>query len=189
MTTTPIDESDEAYDQASEVCRERVQRMLRQARVEHGRSAVRDYINSAARGNLICLDCGSENHTKGHSLCNHRRGVTTLRVGSESYAPIGEVSDLLDEVFRLRRALAYESQVVEAQTLDLKSLGKSRRGHLEDCIERMQLAALGDSELAYAGTSSHSLRHAVQNLKAKETLTRWNWRNWRAEAPEERSES
>lgn len=107
-----------------------------------------------------------------------------VTIDGRTYAPVAEVSDLLDEVFRLRRALAYESQVVEAQTLDLKSLGKGRRGHLEDCIERMQLAALGDSEVAYAGTSSFSLRHAVQSIRAKETLTRWNWRNWRQEVPE-----
>lgn len=107
-----------------------------------------------------------------------------VTVDGVTYAPVSEVSDLLDEVFRLRRALAYEARVVEAQTLDLKALGKGRRGHLEDCIERMQLAALGDSELAYAGTSSGSLRGAVKRLRAKETLTRWNWRNWRDEAPE-----
>ena len=109
---------------------------------------------------------------------------TDITLDGVSYAPVSEVSDLLDEVFRLRRALAYEARVVEAQTLDLKALGKGRRGHLEDCIERMQLAALGDSEIAYAGTSSMSLRSAVRRIRAKETLTRWNWRNWRQEAPE-----
>lgn len=108
----------------------------------------------------------------------------TVNIDGRGYAPVDEVSDLLDEVFRLRRALAYEALVVEAQTLDVKALGKGRREELEASIERMQLAALGDSTLAYADVSSHSLRYAVRSLFAKETLTRWNWRNWRQEAAE-----
>lgn len=29
------------------------------------------HIVRANRLNLICLDCGSENHTRGHELCNY----------------------------------------------------------------------------------------------------------------------
>lgn len=61
----------EAYDEATDSARERVRLMLRKARVPSGRSAVRDYINAAAGANWLCLDCGSENHTRGHQLCNH----------------------------------------------------------------------------------------------------------------------
>lgn len=108
----------------------------------------------------------------------------TIEVNGQSYVPLSEMSEALDEMFRLRRALAYEASVVEAQTMDVKALGIGRRGHLEDSIERMQLAALGDSEIAYAGQLSRSLRHALRRIEARETLTRWNWRNTRTEAPE-----
>jgi hypothetical protein len=44
----------------------------------------------------------------------------------------------------LRRTLAYEARVVEAQTLDVKALGKGRRAILEQEVERMRAVALGD---------------------------------------------
>lgn len=85
------------------------------------------------------------------------------------------IGDLLDEVYALRRALAYEASVVAAH-LTLKSFPKSRREFAENQIERMRLAACGGSALAYAGTSSLSLRSAFKEAGASESLTRSNWR-------------
>jgi hypothetical protein len=118
--------------------------------------------------------------------CQTGAGMTPeqLELDGRTWVPLDEVSELLDEVFQLRRALAYESQVIEAQVMDVKALGQGRRGHVEDSIERMILAALGDSSIAYAGTSSISLRHAIRSIGAQDCLTRWNWRNWRVEAKE-----
>lgn len=74
MTIPPPDgpEGQEPYDRATDVARSRVRWMLSKSNVPYGRTAVRDYINAAASGNLICLDCGSENHTQGSDWCNSK---------------------------------------------------------------------------------------------------------------------
>jgi hypothetical protein len=56
-----------------------------------------------------------------------------------------------EEVGRLRQAFAYEAEVVEAQTLDVKSLAKSRREALERSIDRMRALA-ADDDWPYYGT-------------------------------------
>lgn len=44
------------------------------AEVPHfDRAKALGYIAAAHRGNLICLACGSENHTEGSDWCNHPR--------------------------------------------------------------------------------------------------------------------
>lgn len=48
----------------------RVQKEMPRGR--QNRAAAVEYIEALNRGNLICLDCGSENHTRGHELCNFR---------------------------------------------------------------------------------------------------------------------
>lgn len=56
----------DAPDEPTEEC---IERVLRE--VPHfDRPRALDYIAAAHRGNLICLDCGSENHTRGNNLCN-----------------------------------------------------------------------------------------------------------------------
>lgn len=35
------------------------------------RAKALDYIAAGQRANLICLDCGSENHTRGSDWCNY----------------------------------------------------------------------------------------------------------------------
>lgn len=70
---------------------------------------------------------------------------------------LSHYSAALDEVYWLRRALAYEARVVEAHTLDISRLGKNRREQLERCIERLKQSALGNVLATYAGVPSRSL--------------------------------
>lgn len=83
-------------------------------------------------------------------------------------------SDALNEIFRLRRALAYEAQVARAH-LGYKTFPKTRRPFVEEQIERMEACARGMCESVYAGTSSNSLRQALRAAGADETLTRAQW--------------
>lgn len=80
-------------------------------------------------------------------------------------------SAALDEVHRLRRALATEARIVEAH-LTLKSFPKSRRGFAEDQVERMRQAARGEASVAYAGHDSWAVDSAVRDAGASTTLTR-----------------
>lgn len=89
--------------------------------------------------------------------------------------PMPGYSAALDEIYALRRALAYEARVVEAQTMDMTRLGKGRRHHLERSIMRMTQAARGDVDVAYAGTSSRSLDRSMDEAGASNLLTRSSW--------------
>ncbi len=93
-------------------------------------------------------------------------------------APTGDemlkyYSAALDEIFRLRTALAYEAGVIKAH-LDYRTFPQGRRYVAEQQVERMRASAQGRSEQAYAETSRTSLRHVRQQL-AIETLTRGHW--------------
>lgn len=81
----------------------------------------------------------------------------------------------LDEVFALRRALAYESRVITAQTLDVKALGKGRREQVEKSVERMAQAAQGNVARGYAGTSRRSFELAMDEVGGSNFLTRASW--------------
>jgi collagenase-like PrtC family protease len=84
-----------------------------------------------------------------------------------------DYSAALDEIYRLRQALAYEADVVTAQT-DLK-LSKRRRSEIDASVERLRAAARGEAQRVYAGTSSLSLRGSLKRAGAPDTLTRWQW--------------
>lgn len=83
-------------------------------------------------------------------------------------------SAALDEVYRLRRALAAEARVTEAH-LTLKSFPKSRRRFAESQVDRMRQAARGDAEAAYAGHESWVLDSAAKDAGMPQTLTRSQW--------------
>lgn len=84
---------------------------------------------------------------------------------------IGELSDALDEIYRLRRVLAYEALVTEAH-LTYKSFPKSRRAVAEDSSTRMKAAARGRVRPAYGGVASWAFDSAMREAGAPETLTR-----------------
>lgn len=83
-------------------------------------------------------------------------------------------SKALDEVYRLRRALAYEARVVEAH-LGYKTFPKTRRKIAEEQVERMRLCARGEAGVVYAGVNYTSLNAALRAAGASETLTRAQW--------------
>jgi hypothetical protein len=83
------------------------------------------------------------------------------------------LSSALDEVYRLRRALAYEARVSEAHYEGFKTYPKSRRTIAEEQVRRMRLAVTS-SEAAYAGVSRESMRREASNC-GLETLTTWEF--------------
>lgn len=92
-------------------------------------------------------------------------------------------SEALDEIYALRRALAYEAQVLDAQLLDLRALGKGRRRILDQASERMRDAARGRVTVAYSGTSSRSLASALERAGIPDCLTRIQWETEPARRP------
>jgi hypothetical protein len=84
-------------------------------------------------------------------------------------------SAALDEIYRLRRALAYEARVVEAQTLDVQALGKNRRAHIKESVDRMRKSVQGHAEAVYAGLDRSSLRMALEQTRGTSLLTRAMW--------------
>lgn len=84
---------------------------------------------------------------------------------------ITELSAALDEVFRLRRAAAYEAAVLRA-TLQYATFPKSRRPIAEQQVARLEAAARGDAATAYTDVKTWALRQALLDVGAPETLTR-----------------
>lgn len=97
-----------------------------------------------------------------------RSGVHDLCV------PLDDLSRALDEIWHLRRALAYEAAVNEAH-LQLKTFPKSRRQIVLGQIERMREAARGAVLRAYAGLHTQSIDGAMDRAGAEPTLTRGQW--------------
>ena len=87
-------------------------------------------------------------------------------------------SGALDEIYRLRRALAYEADVLVAH-LTYKTFPKTRRRYAEEQVERMRAAARGEVLARYAGVSDLSLRSAMDRAGASQTLTRGDWEHHR----------
>lgn len=85
-----------------------------------------------------------------------------------------DYSAALDEIYMLRRAMAYEADVLEVH-LDYKTFPKTRRKIAEDSVKRMRAAARGWGGHSWAGTSYLSLRSAFKKAGARETLTRHDW--------------
>lgn len=85
-----------------------------------------------------------------------------------------QFSNAVDEVFHLRRAIAYEAGVTAAH-LTMKSFPKSRRAIAEEQIDRMRQSARGKAQVAYAGMNSLFLRTALKDAGADTTLTNWQW--------------
>lgn len=85
-------------------------------------------------------------------------------------------SAALDEIYRLRCALAYEAQVTEAH-LDYVTFPKSRRQVAEEQVGRMRQAARGEVEPTYRQASSLSMKHCLAEAGASPTLTRHQWEN------------
>lgn len=98
-------------------------------------------------------------------------GLDQFFADRERAALIAELSAALDEVFQLRRVLAYEAGVTSAH-LSMRSFPKSRRVIAEGSVERMRAAARGGVRPAYGDVASWAFRSAMQDAGAPETLTR-----------------
>ena len=121
----------------------------------------------------------------GHMLGSTELGERTeqvVKLQAELTTMLDHYSRALDEIYRLRTALAYEAQVNRAH-LGYKTFPKSRRYVAEHQIERMVASAQGQAERAYAETSSSSLSH-VRREAGIETLTRHQWETNTGSKPE-----
>lgn len=124
--------------------------------------------------------------------CPKHSGFDTCCDAPERHIPLAEVeamlrrdgdmlahySAALDEIRRLRQALAYEAAVTAAH-LNYATFPKSRRAIAAGQVERMRAAARGETRTAYADVSHLSLRHALGQADAPTTLTRSQWEEGR----------
>lgn len=79
----------------------------------------------------------------------------------------------LDEIYRLRTALAYEAEVISAH-LSLATFPKSRRPAALEQIQRMRRAARGHIHDAYRSIPGRSLNY-VRRVAGMGLLTRTQW--------------
>lgn len=94
-----------------------------------------------------------------------------INLQADNQEMLRHYSRALDEIYRLRQALAYEARVVEAH-LDLKSFPRSRRRFAEDQVKRMRRAAVGEFFRAYGG--QRYLENELNQLDGQ-GLTRARW--------------
>lgn len=103
----------------------------------------------------------------GHHICRTCGEPVTKKL-MEAY------STALDEIWRLRRALAYEARTVEAHYEGYKTFPKSRRKHAEEQVKRMRQLAVGNHEGHYS-LNDQWLRDEMVRLGGSQTLTRHQW--------------
>lgn len=86
---------------------------------------------------------------------------------------IAHYSAALDEIYRLRTALAYEARVTQAH-LNYATFPKSRRKVAEQQMARMLAAAVGESARAYSEIGHQSLMFCREQA-GMGLLTRGGW--------------
>lgn len=82
-------------------------------------------------------------------------------------------SAALDEIYRQRRAAAYEAHII-AGVLAFASLPKGAREQLEDLRERLWLTAKGEHRL-YDHVDGDCWQRTMQTAGMRPTLTRTEW--------------
>lgn len=90
---------------------------------------------------------------------------------TETQVPLSLYSEALDEIWRLRKLIAYEADRIDAD-LSLASFPKSRRQPAQNHYDRLTLAAKGKSQQAIADLNSHQMIAALLRAGAEPTLTR-----------------
>lgn len=83
-------------------------------------------------------------------------------------------SAALDEIYRLRRALAYEAGVTAAH-LELKTFPKSRAYPAQQQVERMRRSARGEVQEAYGPVYPWALQSAMEDAGMTRGLSRAQW--------------
>ncbi len=86
---------------------------------------------------------------------------------------LAHYSRALDEIYKLRRALAYEARVTTG-LLNYATLPKGAREHVESMGERLRTAARGEVDRAYEMRSGEGQR-LLADAGALPTLTRGQW--------------
>lgn len=99
---------------------------------------------------------------------------------------LAHYSRALDEIYRLRAALAYEARVTESH-LGLKTFPKSRRAAAEHQVERMREAARGGGAMAYFRVNPEVMKRLLRDAGASETLTRGQWEEKAPVWPQDRA--
>jgi hypothetical protein len=84
----------------------------------------------------------------------------------------------LDEIYRLRVALATEARITKAHLL-LKTFPASRRTIAEEQVERMERAARGETADAYPCSPFRVDKEMLRLAGAPTTLTRAAWEEQR----------
>jgi phosphoribosylcarboxyaminoimidazole (NCAIR) mutase len=87
---------------------------------------------------------------------------------------LAHYSAALDEIYRLRCALAYEAEVV-AEYLTFATLPTTVRRDVRDQLDRLRAAACGGAQHGYAMVTSETMKRVLREAGASETLTRGSW--------------
>jgi hypothetical protein len=96
------------------------------------------------------------------------------RLDAELAAVLAHYSRALDEVYRLRKAAAYEATLLDVH-LRWKSLPSTARQAMDRQAQRLYRAARGDAEQAYKAVDGRALREALLDAGAEEGLSRAQW--------------
>jgi hypothetical protein len=110
----------------------------------------------------------------GLSMTDEHDSTAALPKVGENTVPLALYARALDEIYALRRSMAYEAAIV-AVHLDYKTFPKTRRRFAEEQVERMRQSARGRVRHSLAGTSYLSLDSASREAGIEPTLTRSQW--------------
>lgn len=98
----------------------------------------------------------------------------TRKLLAERDEILAHYSRALDEVYRLRKAAAYEATLLDAH-LRWKSLPSTARQAMDRQAQRLYQAARGEAEQAYKAVDGRALREALLDAGAEEGLSRGQW--------------
>lgn len=93
---------------------------------------------------------------------------------TDSPVDLAAYSAALEEIYRLRCALAYEA-LINREYLTYATLPKSIRREIVKRANRMHDAARGRVAEAYAGVDSYLMQELMEEAGASPTLTRAQW--------------
>jgi len=114
----------------------------------------------------------------GHVWCAADAELVAAGKAAEQQASddmLAHYSAALDEIYLLRQALAVEAAAVERVLRRYTSLPKGVRTQLGSVLERLVLAARGQTSMAYRDYDADQRHDALRAVGASTTLTRSEW--------------
>lgn len=105
------------------------------------------------------------------------RAALQRALNTGDVVPLATLSAALDEIFMLRRALAWVS--VQCQNVSRFKMGKLPAGRLAAMSARVEMAAAGQVESAFADVEPSTLTTAMRAAGIEDGLTRFQWENER----------